>query len=512
MTTYTRSGAHTTPRVGSAELGYMEVCLPTPGVVPDVGRLTVLLPLPASARHSRIRPDAFLLWIRRYCILLSALVIATLTACGRSSSEPPIYTQPTPDPQWATLASAPLASSPEWTEEELTTLRNLWIGSLPPLPPDPTNAVADDPRAAELGHHLFFDARLSANNQISCATCHIPQRTFADGLPTAHGTRPNLRHTPSIVGSAYAPWLLWDGHKESLWAQAVEPIEAIDEHGTTRLQAIHLLANDAFYRSLYEEIFGPLPNLNDYARFPDFGGPVDFLDYRDSWETMTPADQEAATQVFINMGKAIAAYERLINPGVSPFDIYVESLLRGDTKTADATLTTDEVAGLRLFIGAANCVRCHSGPLFSDFQFHNTGVPTADGQIPDPGRAAGLEAVLADEFNCQSQYSDGSASDCHDAFRASKEELGRESLIGALRTPMLRNVAESAPYMHSGQFATLLEVLVHYRNAPAAAIGRSTIGPLALTDQELRELEAFLRTLSGPIRAADELLEPPASE
>ena len=444
-------------------------------------------------------------------ILLSSLLMALLNGCG-STAQQTLYTRPTADPEQVALAEATPASSTEWSTQELTTLRSLWIGTLPPLPPDPTNAVADDPRAAELGHHLFFETRLSANNQIACATCHLPQLALTDGLPTAHGTRPNQRHTPSIIGAAYAPWLLWDGHKDSLWAQAVEPIEAIDEHGTTRLQAIHLLANDEQYRAMYEQIFPPLPDLNDYSRFPDFGGPVDFLDYRASWETMNSADQEAATRVFINMGKALAAYERLLNPGASRFDQYIEAAIVNDTDAMETLFSTDEVAGLRLFLGRANCIRCHNGPLLSDFQFHNTGIPAADDQPPDPGRAVGRDAVLADEFNCQSRYSDGTEADCHDEFRVSKENVERETLLGAFRTPMLRNVAKTAPYMHAGQFATLAKVLEHYRTAPPAPLGQSTIVPLDLTPQELQQIEAFLGTLSAPITAPSVLLEPPTSK
>lgn len=117
-------------------------------------------------------------------------------------------------------------------------------------------------------------------------------------------------------------------------SQEGEPIEAVDEQGTTRLQAIHLLTNDAFYRDLYQELFGPLPALDDYNRFPDVGGPVDFLDYRERWNEMTEADQAAATDVFANMGKTIAAYERLLNPDPTRFDVYVEALLTNDEAAA----------------------------------------------------------------------------------------------------------------------------------------------------------------------------------
>jgi cytochrome c peroxidase len=318
----------------------------------------------------------------------------------------------------------------------------------------------------------------------------------------------------SIIGSAYAPWLLWDGHKDSLWAQAIEPIEAVDEHGSTRLQAIHLIANDEEYRRAYEEIFGPLPDLNDYARFPDSGGPVDFLDYRERWQSMERADQEAASQVFANVGKAIAAYEQLLTPGVSRFDTYVEALLQGDDGAADAALTAMEVAGLRLFIGEAGCVRCHDGPLFSDFSFHNTGVPPGEGlpgkELPaDRGRAEGWEEVIADEFNCASVHAGVESARCGAKLAAESVQQLDQALDGAFRTPMLRSVTETAPYMHAGQFADLAQVLNHYTRAPQAVLGSSELVALDLSPEQAAQLEAFLHTLQAAPDVAPQLLAPP---
>ena len=231
---------------------------------------------------------------QRAAIVSGVLLLTLIAACRTQVAPRSIYTPPSQSQQVELPPSDPAAVD-GWTESQLRLLRSLWIGSLP-LPPDPNDPATAIERAA-LGHRLFFDARFSANNQIACATCHIPQRAFTDALPTAHGARPNPRNTLSVIGSAYAPLLLWDGRKDSLWAQALAPIEAPDEHGATRLQAIHLLNRDADYRLAYTAIFGPLPPLDDFARFPDAGGPVDFLDYRQRWETMTPQDQAAATEV-----------------------------------------------------------------------------------------------------------------------------------------------------------------------------------------------------------------------
>jgi cytochrome c peroxidase len=330
---------------------------------------------------------------------------------------------------------------------------------------------------------------------------------FTDGQPIAHGTRPHKRNTMTIIGTAYNRWLLWDGHKDSQWAQAVEPIENPDEQGTTRLHVIHLIAQDRTYRTAYEAVFGPLPaDLSDFKRFPDSGGPVNYPPHRAAWESMTTADQMIATRIYVNVGKAIAAYERLILPGPTRFDSYVQAILEGDTGIMESALTPDEVAGLRLFIGQANCIQCHNGPLFTDNGFHNTGAPMAAGLPLDNGWVIGVQRVVIDEFNCLSQYSDATETDCK-ALRSL--QLENQEQIYAFKTPTLRHIAETAPYMHAGQFSTLGEVLDHYNQAPTAPAGRTELKPLHFSKAELAQLEAFLRSLSALPLAPPELLAPP---
>lgn len=195
-------------------------------------------------------------------------------------------------------------------------------------------------------------------------------------------------------------------------------------------------------------------------------------------------------------------------PASSRFDHYVESALNGDTAGMEETLTPDEVAGLRLFIGKANCTQCHNGPLFTDNHFHNTGVPVAADLPEDSGRALGAQLVLADEFNCLSPYSDAAPQECSELrfMVAEGHELERQ-----FKAPSLRNVGERAPYMHAGEFASLEEVLQHYNRAEEAPAGHSEIEPLGLSQLELDQLVAFLHTLSAPPtgmpeRVADMLL------
>ena len=393
-----------------------------------------------------------------------------------------------------------------WTPTEITLLRTLWIANLPSLPTNTGNSVADNPQAAELGHHLFFDKRLSANGQISCASCHQPGHYFTDSLKVAEGLSTGERNTMSIVGTAHSPWLFWDGRKDSLWAQALSPLENLREHGSSRMQLVHLVSQDKQYREQYENLFGPMDDFSDHARFPAGAGPVDNKSLNESWQSMSPGDQAAATEAFTNIGKVLAAYERLLLPATTRFDRYVEALVTGNQKTK-AMLSLDERAGLKLFIGEAQCINCHNGPLFTNHEFHNTAVLSAPGALPSKGRASVVHDVLADPFNCAGDFSDTDSDGCNELRFARTGD----DLIGAHKTPSLRNIANTAPYMHSGQLATLEEVIDHYNRAPAAMVGHNEAKVLSLGRKEKKQLEAFLHTLTGPVAADPKWLTVPKS-
>jgi cytochrome c peroxidase len=155
-------------------------------------------------------------------------------------------------------------------------------------------------------------------------------------------------------------------------------------------------------------------------------------------------------------------------------------------------LSRQEIQGLKLFLGKAACVTCHSGPQFSDNHFHNTGVPEVAGLPPDDGRAAVLQVLKQGSFNCLGRYSDDNGAACRELrFMAMEEHV----MLRAYKTPSLRGVASRAPYMHAGQFATLEQVLQHYSTAPQAPRGHSELNPLSLDPDEIAALLAFLRTL-----------------
>ncbi len=397
------------------------------------------------------------------------------------------------------------SNPPKWTESEIDILHSLWIGNLGPLASDPSNAVADDPRAVEFGHHLFFDKRMSGNGQIACSTCHRPGQRFTDGLPKGQAIGESKRNTPSIIGVAYSPWLYWDGRRDSLWSQAISPLEDANEHGGSRMQYVHLIDTDPTYRKIYEDLFGKLPDISDRDRFPDKAGPVSDPALNAAWLAMAKNDREIANRIYSNIGKSIAAYERILVPGSSRFDTYVEAVVSGDEVSQQQILSRDEIMGLRLFLGAANCTQCHNGPLFTNNEFHNTGVISFPDEVPDQGRVKGVRAVQLDPFNCLGSYADASEIDCAEL----RFVRTGSDLIGAIRTPSLRNLEGTNPYMHKGQLATIAEVLEHYNRAPLAMIGHNEAEPLDLSGRELLQLESFLGSLAAPPATPPQWLESP---
>ena len=395
-------------------------------------------------------------------------------------------------------------SGARWSEDDRRTLRSLSLASLGPLPADPSNRYADDSGAARLGRRLFFDTRLSANGKVSCASCHVPSQDLQDGIPLGKGVGTAGRRTMPIAGTAHSPWQFWDGRADSQWGQALGPLESAVEHGGDRTTYAHLVASDPAYRAEYERTFGPMPALDG---LPAHAGPVADGARAAAWRAIPVARQDEITRVYANVGKAIAAFERRIGFAPSRFDRYVERELAGRAHDSTSAFSRDEEAGLRLFIGKASCVNCHNGARFTDDHFHNTGVAVAPGLAPDSGRLVGVRQAVGGEFACTSRWSDAGADDCEELKFAATEG---EELLRAYKTPSLRNVAGRAPFMHAGQLATLSDVIAHYDRAPAAPMGHSELKPLRLSANERRQLEAFLRTLSGPAIAPPGWLESPA--
>jgi cytochrome c peroxidase len=372
-----------------------------------------------------------------------------------------------------------------FSEEELSLLRSLSLSSLPPLPKDPSNAYADNPKAVALGKKFFFDPRFSANGEVSCASCHEPATSFTDLLPLAKGMGINKRRSMPLIGSAYNSWFFWDGRKDSLWSQAIGPIENSLEHGLTRTMCAHLISDS--YPKEYEAVFGRLPKISHENCPPHASPGVGDTAALEAWKAMNPADREQVNRIYVNFGKAIAAFVRQIVPQPAPFDRYVEAVARKDLAAADVMISRDAVQGLRIFIGKGNCTNCHLGPLFTNGEFHDIGLNDPQ----DQGRAEGIGEVMSDEFNCLGKYSDAKPEECA-ALRFI--DTDSRKYIGTFKTPTLRNVADRPPYMHAGQFATLDEVLFFYERSFSREVAHQR-----LSRAELQSVKAFLHTLSGPL-------------
>jgi cytochrome c peroxidase len=385
----------------------------------------------------------------------------------------------------AVLAAAMAAAAPGGraglTPEEVR--RALQHSPLPPPPRDTSNARSEDAAAARLGQFLFFEKRLSGDGRFSCATCHDPARAFTDGRVLSAGVGAGRRHTPALWNVAYNRWFFWDGRADSLWSQALKPLESKDEMAGTRDAVYRLFRDDGRLRAAYEAIFGPLPEK---------------------------ADRAAVNRVFVSVGKALAAYQRRIVSRNAPFDAFAEGLRSGDEARL-AALSEPARRGLALFVGRGQCRTCHVGPNFTDGEFHDIGVPEGPGLQPDPGRAEGITTLLADEFQAGGLFSDDTQSEA----ARSTAFLDRHSVArGQVKTPSLRHVALTAPYMHQGQMATLRDVIRYYSTLegrrPPGPHDEKILAPLHLTEAEIDDLVAFLESLTGePLPA--ELLHPPAS-
>ncbi|MBS0241392.1 MAG: c-type cytochrome [Proteobacteria bacterium] len=290
----------------------------------------------------------------------------------------------------------------------------------PAFLPTPTGE-ADRPAAIELGARLFADIRLSGTGTISCASCHIPELGFADGVPLSRAGATGVqlrRHTPALWNLAWTPELMWDGRGGGLATQARLPMSHPDEMASSPADAARRLAVDPGMGAAFADAFPSRPEIS-----PD------------------------------NVLEALAAYERTLVSPPTRFDRWVA----GDAKA----LSDEEKRGFALFTGKARCSNCHQGFAFTDNAFHDIGLPT-----DDLGRGPVAELPAADR---------------------------------AFKTPGLRELAWTAPYMHDGSLATLEDVLHHYESGGIARPTRSRDMPPAglLSDGERADLIAFLLSLSS---------------
>ncbi|MDG2054216.1 MAG: cytochrome c peroxidase [Phycisphaerales bacterium] len=372
-------------------------------------------------------------------------------------------------------------------------------GFLPQLPADSTNMYAEDEAAVALGHRLFFEKRLSGNGQLSCMSCHDPSQAFTDGLKVASGAGQVSRNTPTLLNVAHQRWFFWDGRMDTLWGQALEPIERSKEMDGDRVSVARLLITDQTLRQAYESAFGPLPLPKATASWPERAAPrFDDSQISAAWASMPAGQQAVVNEIFVNTGKSIAAYERKLVTGPSPFDLYVQGMTQ-DATALPQGMTPSAVRGAALFVGRANCRMCHVGALLSDGEFHSVGIVGNAGDVMQlPGRFDGVRQLQANPFRAAGIYSDDPTGK---QAKLAGRLVGGPELWGQIRTPSLRNVAQTAPYMHNGQFASLEEVLAYYSTLDGAIFPghhqEAILEPLGLTEQEQADLKAFLESLTG---------------
>ena len=337
---------------------------------------------------------------------------------------------------------------------------------LPPVP-----IPADNPQTAEkvrLGEKLFNDMRFSATGTVSCATCHDAARAFTDSPPpTSVGINglTGTRNAPTVVNAAYLARQFWDGRSPDLEDQALHPFVNPIEMGLKNHDPIlKIVRTDSEYKESFKTVFNK------------------------SGEQITMRE----------VIQAIASFERAVVSGDSPFDRW----RYGGDQTA---MTPAQIRGFQVFIGQGRCISCHiveqTQALFTDSRFHNIGI--------------GINAIQQDVARLTSEFLKAKAqgADVDLAVLSDKKtsELGRFAvtnelnMIGAFKTPTLRNVAVTAPYMHDGSLKTLTDVVIHYNSGGVdPKTGRANdylsggIRPLMLNQQQISDLVTFMEALTSP--------------
>lgn len=340
-------------------------------------------------------------------------------------------------------------------------------GPWPPQPArDASNRVSGTPAAITLGRALFFERRLSKTGTVSCATCHKPELGWADGRPLGMGIAAVDRNTPTVLDVGLNRWFGWDGRSDSLWAHSLLPVLDPREMGADADHVAQVFAGDARLGDQYARVFGE------------------------------PAHRQPPQTVLVNTAKTLAAFqETLVSPRTS-FDAFRDALAQADTLAA-GRFPLSAQRGAKTFLGKGKCNLCHVGPAFTNGEFADAGLPyfISPGRV-DTGRHGGIAALRASPFNRLGAYSD--SSDPQTGW-ATRHVTALHSNFGEFRVPTLRHLTRTAPYMHNGSKATLVDVVRHYSEIDLDRIhadGVRILEPLGLSDAEIADLVDFLKSLS----------------
>ncbi|MXY38349.1 MAG: hypothetical protein F4160_20080 [Rhodospirillaceae bacterium] len=331
--------------------------------------------------------------------------------------------------------------------------------------PDPSNRVSGKPAAIALGKALFFETRLSLSGAISCATCHRPDAGWTDGLARSRGHEAVDRNALSLFNLRFNRWFGWDGAQDTLWAQNLRPLLDRREMGVGAAGAARLVRADRQLACGYRQAFGEAPGADD-------------------------------ERVFVDLGKAMAAFLETLVTGRTPFDDFRDALARNDA-AGRARYPAAAKRGLRLFVGRGNCAFCHFGPAFTNGEFADAGVPHFAGPgRADPGRFGGIRKLRKSPYTLLGRFNDDPARTT--AVKTRHVRLAHSN-FGEFRVPGLRNAALTAPYMHAGSLETLADVVRHYSTLDEERLhagGERILRRLDLSAQEQADLVAFLETLT----------------
>lgn len=374
-----------------------------------------------------------------------------------------------------------------FTLEEQAHLNYMLIQPSEPIEADETNMYRNNPDAISFGELLFSATDLSKNGEISCASCHQYENHFTDALAQSTGLEITKRSAPTLIGLQRQRWFNWDGSCDSAWCQAIGPLEKDDEMGSSRVAISHVVFEK--YKQEYESIFGPLPSNID--SWPVSGKPS-----VEGWSDLSEEVQIESTRIMVNIAKSIDAFEHTLSPPQRRFDEFLD-LYKSDHQQAYDSLTSIEKHGLDLFLNEGRCVLCHSGSTLSNGEFHNIGLGERTWLEPlDIGRYDGIDMLRANEFNSAGQWSDepeGIKSNRISRLNQKTEQLGQ------FKTPTLREVLHTGPYMHGGHFETLEEVLHFYVNLneePVHGHRDETLQPLDWSSEDIDAILAFLQMTS----------------
>lgn len=328
---------------------------------------------------------------------------------------------------------------------------------------DPSNRASGRPDAIEFGYHMFREPRFSPNGYVACISCHQTDRAFTDAIARAQGLAPLPRNTPTLANLRLQRWYGWDGASDSLWMASLRPMLDAREIGADAARVARVVRIGNGHACRYRRAFGAAPEAH------------------------------GDLTVMVNVAKATAAFVETLVTGRTAFDTYRDALAQGDA-AGIARYPEPARRGATLFVGRAACATCHAGPNFSDGRFHAAPAGLTNGI--DAGREDGLARWRASVFNRFGRFSDAPAHPTRADLLAHADAAAR----GHFRTPSLRNVAVTPPYMHDGRFDSLDQAVRH---------GPGDAGQLS--DADVADLVAFLSTLTDVQGAARQFPPRPRS-